>query len=131
MQYNCDFMYLPVAQQITLTSDLVEAGRNYSCAGEIVTYTCVSTSGEMFWTAPPFVPLQNQIGFLSINTPPLAMVPIPNIIATLTTTVPVLTAILQIQSAMSVDVSCEPGDPLLNVTIPLLHSSKLFEFLVH
>ncbi len=115
---------------IEITSDLDTAGRNFSCTGEIVTYTC-SALGNILSIGSP--PLFSQYTFISSDPVPGAVSTDPNAILTLINRVTnssgtFYTANLQLTvpsdaQQMRINVSCSTNN-MNNVVIPLIHECK-------
>ncbi len=76
-----------IGQVVDIASDLDTAGRNFSCTGEVVTYTC-SAQGTIL--VVEFLPLFNQQAFISSDPVPDVQVfpTAPNVILTLTSGMP-------------------------------------------
>ncbi len=115
-----------IGQVVDIASDLDTAGRNFSCTGEVVTYTC-SAQGTIL--VVEFPPLFNPQAFISSDPVPDVQVfpTAPNVILTLTSGMPNYTANLQIRVSsdpQQMNFSCST-DTLNNFVLPLIHECKL------
>ncbi len=122
-------MHLFIGQVVDIASDLDTAGRNFSCTGEVVTYTCSAQGNSLSVAFPPL--LFNHAFISSDPVPDVQVFPTaPNVILTLTSGMPNYTANLQIRVSsdpQQINVSCYtniPG-PLNNFVLPLIHECKL------
>ncbi len=118
-----------IGQVVEIASDLDAAGRNFSCTGEVVTYTCSAQGTTLFVQFPP---LLNQQAFISsdpvpdVQTFPTAL----NVILTLTSGMPNFTANLQIRVSsdlqqMNFSCSTDISGPQNDFVLTLIHEGKL------
>lgn len=117
------FYLICTAQQVTLSSSLEDSGRIYACPNQLVTYTCVSNSRFLIWSAPPFLSDQNPIIFRS--TDQLGGRVQPNIFAALLSTTPIMRSTLQVLNATSnATVNCGNGAVAANQMLTLQLAGK-------
>ncbi len=114
-----------------ITSELNAVGRNFSCTGEVVTYTCSGQGNTLSVNSPP---LFNQHAFGSFDTVPdtQLFLSAPNVVLTLLTRESSnYSANLQItmlsDAQLRINVSCSTNNPgpMDNFVIPLIHECKL------
>ncbi|XP_064401870.1 uncharacterized protein LOC135347763 [Halichondria panicea] len=130
------FFFIAIAapvfgQVIDITSELDAVGRNFSCIGEVVTYTCSGQGSTLSVNAPP---LFNQHAFGGIDTVPgtQLFLSAPNVVLTLLTRKSSnYSANLQItmlsDAQLRINVSCSTNNPgpLDNFVIPLIRESQI------
>ncbi|XP_064404014.1 uncharacterized protein LOC135349414 [Halichondria panicea] len=117
-------------QVVDIASDLDTAGRNFSCTGEVVTYTCSGQGNTLTINCPP---LFTSNVFLSNDPVPDAVSTVPNVILTLTNrvingsrTFYAVNLQITVLNDARIDVSCSTN-ATNNVAIPLIHESSTIE----
>ena len=122
-------LFLHLGQVVDIASDLDTAGRNFSCTGEVVTYTCSGQGNTLTINCPP---LFTSNVFLSNDPVPDAVSTVPNVILTLTNrvingsrTFYAVNLQITVLNDARIDVSCSTN-ATNNVAIPLIHECKLF-----
>ncbi len=122
---------------VDIASDLDSAGRNFSCTGEVVTYTCNGQGTIVFVSFPPL--LNNSAAFIpSDPVPDVQVFPtLQNVILTLTVGMPNYSVNLQITvpgdpQQMRINVSCSTdiSGSLNNFVLPLIHECKFFSCII-
>ena len=123
------FVATVTGQVVDIASNLDAAGRNFSCTGEVVTYTCSAQGTTLFVQFPPLI---NQQAFISSDpVPDVQIFPTAlNVILTLTSGMPNFTANLQIRvtsdpQQMNFSCSTDIYGPQNDFVLPLLHEGKL------
>ncbi len=110
---------------VDIASDLHTAGRNFSCTGEIVKYTCSGEGNTLFVNSPPFF---NQHAFFSSDPAPSIVAVAPEVILTLQRGSPDYIANLQITvpnaQQMRINVSCSTNVLTSLNSLPLIHECK-------
>ena len=100
-------------QQVNITSDLVESGRNYSCLHEVVTYYCSVQGFSLTVDALPYI---NRIFLPSDPVPSTQLV--PNAVLTLDSGSPDFSARLELNVTQSANVTCSASG--ISNTLPLV-----------
>ncbi len=123
-----------LGQVVDITSDLDTAGRNFSCTGEVVTYTCSAQGTTLLISSPPL--FNQQVIFSNDPVPGAQTFPTaPNVVLTITSGSPNFVASLKITvlndtQQIRINVSCSTSNPgpLNNFVIPLIHECKFLCF---
>ncbi len=130
--HSFNYFVLCLGQVEYIISDLNTVGRNFSCTGEVVTYTCMGQGSTLLVDSPP---LFSQHPFGSVDAVPNSQVfpSAPNVFLTLVNrftnmsgTYYVANLQIRISSDVQINVSCATDVPgLLNdFVLPLIHESK-------